>query len=58
MDLGRFAFSFAQALFVVFETLTLRLPWPVKHFVLRQFPDEYAAQRVVMRSLRDRALLG
>ncbi len=56
--MGRFAFSFAQALFAVFETLVLRLPWPVKHFVLHQFPDEYAAQRVIARSLRDQAILG
>lgn len=37
-------FSFAWALFLVFRKTTLRLPWPMREFVLKQFPDEFAAQ--------------
>jgi hypothetical protein len=43
-------FSFAWALFIVFETIVLKLPWPLKQFLLKQFPDEFAAQRAVIRS--------
>lgn len=42
-------FGFAWALFVVLERITLRLPWPLKQFLLEQFPDELVAQRVVIR---------
>jgi hypothetical protein len=45
-----FIFNFAWALFIIFETVVLRLPWPLKHFLLRQFPDEFVAQRAVVRS--------
>jgi hypothetical protein len=43
-----FAFSFAWALFLVFERTVLRLPWPLRIFVIRQFPDEFEAQRFVV----------
>ncbi len=51
-----FTFSFAWALFLVFEKTTPRVPWPLREFLLRQFPDEFAAQRVVVR-LREQVLL-
>ncbi|HYU54781.1 MAG TPA: hypothetical protein VEL71_01040 [Candidatus Dormibacteraeota bacterium] len=43
-------FSLAWALFTVFEKVVLRLPWPLRRFVIMQFPDEFAAQQVVVRS--------
>jgi hypothetical protein len=27
----------------------LRMPWPIKHFVIGQFPGEFEAQLQVMR---------
>jgi len=48
--LASFTFSFAWALFIVIEKIVLRLPWPLKHFLLKQFPDEFAAQIAVFRS--------
>jgi hypothetical protein len=42
-------FSLAWSLFLVFERIVQRLPWPLKRFVIMQFPDEFAAQRVVVR---------
>ncbi len=50
VGLASFTFSFAWALFIVFERIILKLPWPLKQFLLRQFPDEFAAQRAVLRS--------
>jgi hypothetical protein len=41
---------FSWALFIVYEKVTLRLPWPVKNFVLGQFPGEFRAQQEVLRS--------
>jgi hypothetical protein len=43
-----FTFSFAWALFHVFEKTVMHLPWPLRGFVLRQFPDEFVAQRAVV----------
>src|SRR6266581_6362701 len=43
-------FSLAWAVFTVFEKVVLRLPWPLRRFVIMQFPDEFAAQQVVVRS--------
>jgi hypothetical protein len=44
------AFSFAWALFLVFEEVVLRLPWPLQDFVLRQFPDEFVSQRALVEA--------
>jgi len=44
-----FVFSFSWALFIVFEKVTLQMPWPLKHFLIGQFPGEFEAQRQVMR---------
>ncbi len=44
-----FVFSFSWALFIVYEKVTLLMPWPLKHFLLGQFPGEFEAQRQVMR---------
>jgi hypothetical protein len=44
-----FVFWFSWALFIVFEKVTLRMPWPIKHFVIGQFPGEFEAQRQIMR---------
>lgn len=43
-------FSIAWALFLVFKKTTLRLPWPMREFVLGQFPDEFAAQLEVVEA--------
>ena len=42
---------FSWALFIVYERVTLRLPWPLKNFVLGQFPGEFRAQQEVLRSV-------
>src|SRR6266705_4904433 len=42
-------FSFAWALFLVYERIVLAMPWPARQFLLSQFPDEFAAQRAVVR---------
>jgi len=47
-ELMGFVFSFSWALFIVFEIVTLRMPWPLKHFLIGQFPGEFEAQRQVM----------
>ena len=44
-----FVFSFSWALFIVFERMTLFMPWPLRHFVIGQFPGEFEAQRQVIR---------
>ena len=43
-------FSLAWSLFIVFERIVQRLPWPLRRLVIMQFPDEFAAQKVVVRS--------
>jgi hypothetical protein len=43
-------FSLAWSLFLVFEKIVQRLPWPVRRFVVMQFPDEFAAQQIVVRA--------
>ncbi len=52
-----FLFYFAWALFIVFEKVTLHMPWPIRHFLIGQFPDEFKAQRAVvkLRSVSKRA---
>ncbi|HEX4919177.1 MAG TPA: hypothetical protein VFV92_00365 [Candidatus Bathyarchaeia archaeon] len=45
-----FLFSFAWSLFLVFEKITDRTPWPLRIFLLGQFPDEFAAQKAVVRA--------
>jgi hypothetical protein len=48
-----FAFSFAWALFLVYERMLAGMPWPLRHYLLSQFPDEFRAQRAVVRSRKD-----
>ena len=43
-------FSLAWSLFLVSEKIVQRLPWPLRRFVIMQFPDEFAAQQVVGRA--------
>jgi hypothetical protein len=43
-------FNLAWALFIVFEKIVLSLPWPLQRLVIMQFPDEFRAQQVVVRS--------
>ena len=43
-------FSLAWSLFLVLEKIVQRLPWPLRRFVIMQFPDEFAAQQIVVRS--------
>jgi len=40
---------FSWALFIVYEKVTLHLPWPLKNFLLGQFPGEFQAQEEVLR---------
>jgi hypothetical protein len=40
---------FSWALFIVYEKVTLRMPWPLKRFLLGQFPGEFDAQQAVLR---------
>ena len=40
---------FSWALFIVYEKVTLRLPWPLKNIVIGQFPSEFHAQQQVLR---------
>ena len=42
-------FSFSWALFIMFEKATARMPWPLKRFLVGQFPGEFEAQLQVMR---------
>ena len=45
-----FRFSFAWALFLVFEKIVSSLPWPLRDFVLRQFPDEFGSQKMMVEA--------
>src|SRR5438093_13226109 len=51
--LASFTFSFAWALFIVFERIILKLPWPLKQFLLRPFLAEFAAEIAVLRTRTD-----
>ena len=44
-----FVYSFSWALFIVFEKVTVKAPWPLKHFLIGQFPGEFEAQRQVIK---------
>ncbi|HZY93772.1 MAG TPA: hypothetical protein VFE98_02800 [Candidatus Bathyarchaeia archaeon] len=44
-----FVFWFSWALFIVFERITLGMPWPAKDFLISQFADEFEAQRQVLK---------
>jgi hypothetical protein len=44
-----FVFWFSWALFIVFERITLGMPWPAKYFLVSQFADEFDAQRQVLK---------
>jgi len=35
--------------------MTLWMPWPLKHFLLGQFPGEFEAQRQVMMARSEEA---
>jgi len=48
-QLTAFVFSFSWALFIVFEKVTVRMPWPLKQLLIGQFPGEFEAQRQVMK---------
>ena len=48
-ELTGFVFSFSWALFIIFEKVTVRMPWPLKHFLIGQFPGEFEAQLQVLR---------
>jgi len=54
-ELTGFVFSFSWALFIVFEKVTLRMPWPLKHFLIGQFPGEFEAQCQVMTVRSEKA---
>ena len=50
-------FSFSWALFIVFEKLTVRMPWPLKQFLIGQLPGEFEAQLQVMRTRTNEELV-
>ena len=47
-----FSFSLGWALFIVYAKITIRMPWPLKQFLISQFPDELNAQSLVLSRRR------
>jgi len=50
-------FSISWALFIVFENITVRMPWPLKRFLIGQFPGEFEAQLQVMKPRKSEELV-